>query len=51
MKKFVEFYVWNDKEERAATKEEVITNIEIVFLENGTCAVKSKNNDFSLLTE
>lgn len=50
-KKFVAFCVWNKKEERPATKEEISLNVKIFSFENGNCTVEVTSSDFSLLTE
>jgi len=49
MKQYVEFTVWNYKEERPATEEEIKEHIYIIY-HNGKCVVEC-DNDYSLLME
>ena len=50
MKKYVVFTVWNEKDERVATKDEISKNVEIVYLENGKCEIEVKDG-YLLLSE
>jgi len=49
IKRYVEFTVWNDMEEREATAEEIQEYVRIKILGNGKCEIITFGNGYSLL--